>query len=277
MQISMQTDFLLGEPGLELLRMTTTRILPPLRSWSKKSSNLCISDEILTYWQNNDIITVLADIGMYDKMLYNTLDTAEKEQERELKSAYFKKRFVVSRSVLKNILFAGLGMQNTVLIRDKNGRVRVRNRPDIFISLSYSGPCIAVTVGKRKIGSDIEIVRPVGLRKIRSSPLFDGVTSGDGEVDNQHLLHVWTLLEAYAKFHDISLYPMIKDRFFSPDTHFVSYLIDQRFILSLASDSDALNDTLLWIDPACRLVPSSAGKKAACSPSRPDGDTYVRA
>jgi hypothetical protein len=133
-------------------------------------------------------------------------------------------------------------------------------------------------VGKRKIGSDIERVRPVEMRKIRSSPLFGEVTEGTGKEDhNQHLLHIWTLLEAYAKFHDMSLYPLTHDRFFLPDTHFVSYLIDQRFILSLASDARSVKDILLWIDPACWRVSSSAGKKAAISPPLSGGDTCVRA
>jgi len=232
------------------------------------------------YWQKNDILTFLADLDMYDPSLYPTLDAAEKEQERQFKSEYFKKRFTVSRSILRLILHHIVGTENNadiVLTREKNGRISVRNRQDIFISLSYSDSCIAVTVGRRKIGSDIERVRPMNIMKSRSSPLFDSLTSGHGKEHNQHLLHVWTLLEAYAKFHDMSLYPLTKDRFFLPDTHFVSYLIDQDSILTLASDSRPMKDTLLWIDPTCRLASSCAGKKTACSPPLPDGDTYVRA
>ena len=145
------------------------------------------------------------------------------------------------------------------------------------MSLSYTGSCIAITVGKRKIGSDIERVRPMALRKIRSIPLFNSVTGRTGKDQNKKPLHIWTLLEAYAKFHDMSVYPLTQDRFFLPGTHFVSYCIDQRFILSLASDARPMKEILLWIDPACKLASSSAGKKAAISPPLPDGDTYVRA
>ena len=269
-----------GEIRLEIKCTATTEILPPIRSWSKKSRNRCLFDEIPIYWQNNDVITFLADIGMYDASLYHTLNDAEKEQERQFKSAYFKQRFAVSRSILRHILYRIPGTENDadiVLTREKNGRVCVRNRPDIFISLSYSGSSIAVTVGKRKIGSDIEMVRPLTSTKIQSSPLFAGLAGGSGKGHNRHLLHIWTLLESYAKFHDMSFYPLTKERFFLPDTHFVSYLTDQRSILSLASDSRPMKDTLLWIDPACRLASSRSGKKAACSPPLPEGDTYVRA
>jgi 4'-phosphopantetheinyl transferase len=216
---------------------------------------------------------------MYDAARYQYLDAAEKEQVLRFKSEYFKKRFTVSRSILRQILNSIPGTENNadiVLTREKNGRISVRDRQDICISLSYSGSCIALTVGKRKIGSDIERVRPVEVRKIRSSPLFAGGTGGNGKDQNQHLLHVWTVLEAYAKFHDMSLYPLTQDRFFLPDAHFVSYLIDQRSILSLASDSRPIKDTLLWMDPGCGLVPCGGENTATGSSPLINGDAYVR-
>ena len=265
---------------MELRCDTVTAIPPPLLSWSKNPENLCSLEEIPVHWQKNDVLTFLADVGMYDATLYHDLDAAEKEQEQQFKSEYFKKRFTVSRNILRLVLHHIPGIGNNadiVLTKEKNGRVGVNTRPDIFISLSYSGSCIAITVGKRKIGSDIERVRPMALRKIQSFPLFNSVTGRTGKDQNKKLLHIWTLLESYAKFHDMSVYPLTHDRFLSPGTHFVSYLIDQRFILSLASDAKPIKDTLLWIDPAFWLASSGAGKNAAISSPLCDGDTYVRA
>ena len=262
---------------LESLCTAMTAISPPLRAWSKHLENRCAPDEIPAYWKTHDVLTFLADTGMYDASLYQGLDSAEKEQVLHFKSDYFKKRFAVSRSILRLILHHIPGTKNNadiILNKQKNGRIRVNTRQDIFISLSYSGSCIALTVGKRKIGSDIERVRVVNIMKIRSSPLFENLKSGNGKSRNQHLLHVWTLLEAYAKFHDMSLYPLVKDRFFLPDAHFVSYCIDQRSILSLASDSRSMKDTLLWIDPETF---SSGVKDTICPSSIFGGDTYVRA
>ena len=256
-----------------------TAIPPPLTSWSKHPQNRCVPDEIPAYWQKSEVITFLADTGMYDASQYHTLDAAEKERVLQFKSAYFKKRFVVSHSILRHILhhIPGTGNRADMLMQEKNGRIRVRDRPDIFVSLSYSGSCIAVSVGKRKIGSDIERVRLMELRKIRSSPLVDSLPSGNGKADNQRLLHLWTLLEAYAKFHDMSVYPLTQDRFFLPDTQFVSYCIDRHAIVSLAYEGIPLKDTLLWMDPGCGLASWGAEEKAACLPLLPDGDTYVRA
>ena len=52
---------------------------------------------------------------------------------------------------------------------------------------------------------------------LRSSPLFEGADRGKREGrSNQRLLHLWTLLEAYAKFHDMSVYPLTGTGFFCP-------------------------------------------------------------
>jgi len=266
--------------GLESLCTAITALPPPLRAWSKHPENLCVPDEIPAYWQKNDVITFLADTGMYDASLYQGLDDAEKERFLQFKSDYFKKRFTVSRSLIRHILhhIPGTGnIADVILMKEKNGRIRINNRQDIFTSLSYSGSLIALSVGKRKIGSDIERVRPLDIKKIWSSPLFDNQKTGNGKLRNQHLLHVWTLLEAYAKFHDMSLYPLREDRFFLPDAHFVSYLIDQRSILSLASDAQPMKDTLLWIDPTAGLASCVVENKATGSSTLIDGDTYVRA
>ena len=255
-----------------------TAIPPSLKTWSKCPQNRYSPDEFPAYWKTHDVITVLADTGMYDETRYHCLDTAEKEQHRQLKSDYFKKRFTVSRSLLRQILPLVPGMENgagIVMTREKNGRIRINNRPDIFISLSYSGAFIALTLGKRKVGSDIGMVHPRDIRKIRTRPLLDSLTGGIGRNQDQRLVHAWTLLEAYAKFRDMSLYPLTRDRFSLSDAHFVSYCIDSCAILSLAYEGASLQDSLLWIDPGCG---SSRGREsmAAGSPL-PYGGTNVRA
>jgi len=265
--------------GLESPCTDMTALPPPLIPWSKHPENRCAPDEIPAYWKTHDVLTFLADTGMYDASQFQGLDSAEKEQVLQFKSDYFKKRFAVSRSLVKCILrhIPGTGNRDDIVLsRGKKG-ILVDGRQDIFISLSYTGSCIAITMGKRKIGSDIERVRPVDIRKLGASPLFDNLMSGNGKNHNQHLLHGWTLVEAYAKLRDMSLYPLVENRFFLPDAHFVSYLIDRRSILSLAYDSRPMKDILLWVDPGSRPAASFAGRKAACLPPLPDGDTYVRA
>ena len=89
-------------------------------------------------------------------------------------------------------------------------------------------------MAKRKIGSDIETVQPADLRKIRSSPLFDPSKCKNKKEESIHSLHLWTLVEAYAKLRDRNPYPLLNSSSLLPDAGFVSYCIDRKFILSLA-------------------------------------------
>ena len=97
---------------MEPLCTPNTAIPPSLRPWSKLPGNRCVPDEIPAYWKTHDVITFLADVGMYDAVRCHTLDTAEKEQQRRFKSDYFKRRFVVSRSLIRQILPCIPGTEN---------------------------------------------------------------------------------------------------------------------------------------------------------------------
>jgi 4'-phosphopantetheinyl transferase len=251
----------------------------PFRAWSKHPENRCAPDEIPAYWKTHDVLTFLADTGMYNASLYQGLDSAEKEQVLQFKSDYFKKRFAVSRSLVKCILrhIPGTGNRDDIVLSRAKKGILVDGRQDIFMSLSYTGSCIAITVGKRKIGSDIERVRPVNIMKIRSSPLFDGSKCRNKKEESLQALHVWTLVEAYAKLRDRTPYPLLNSSGLLHDTSFVSYCVDQQAILSLAYEGTPMKDTLLWIDPGCRLASCGVENKADSLPPLIDGDTYVRA
>lgn len=252
-------------------------ILPPIKPWSGNTQNRCAFDAIPTYWKGFDVITFLADLGMYHPNLTNFLDDGEKEQEQKFKTEYFKKRFTISRSIIKLILFHILGTGNIsdiVLSKKKNGRLIVRGRKDLYISLSYSGTSIALSVGKRKFGSDIEMLRPVQIRKITSSPLFIDTHYRNGKEHSRTVLHLWTLVEAYSKLHTRNPYQILKYPMLPDDARFVSYCINQHAIFSLAFRSDLTSDALLWIDPETLF---SGIKNAACSSTTSGGDTYVRA
>jgi len=254
-----------------------TAILPPLQTWSGNTQNRCRFDKILTYWKACDVITFLADLGMYNASLYNFLDDREKEREQKFKTDYFKKRFTISRSIIKlilmNILDTG-NISDIVLNKKKNGRILVRGRQDMYISLSYSGTCIALSVGKRKFGSDIEVLRPVEIRKIKSCPLFYDTNCRNGKEQIRNVFHLWTVVEAYAKLYARNPYQILNYRVLPDDAHFVSYCINHHSILSLAFSSDQMRDALLWIDPGTF---SQAITNAACSSTISDGDTHVRA
>jgi 4'-phosphopantetheinyl transferase len=257
-----------------------TSITRPIKTWVGNISTRCVFNEILNYWKAYDVITFLVDLGIYHPSLFNFLDDREKKQEQELKSDYFKKRFTISRSILKHILLnicETEKISDINLVKKKNGRIVVKGKQDICISLSYSGTCIALSVGKRKIGSDIEEIRPVSIKKIRSSPLFNHMNYRNEKERIRHFLHVWTLIEAYAKLHDKNPYPYLNYKFLPEEGHFVSYCINQRLILSLAFSSDQLKDIVLWLDPECSETLFSVIKNAAWSSNFTEENTHVRA
>jgi 4'-phosphopantetheinyl transferase len=224
---------------------------PHLISWKATNANRCTPERILPCWKDNDTLTLLVDLGVYRPSFSTFLDNREKEHELSYKSSVSRERFVVSRIILKHVLRCILrapALSDIILIRKKYGRIHVKDFPEIFVSLSYSGTCISMTVGKKKIGSDIEVVRPVDIRKIKSCPLFYDTVSRDEKECSRHILQIWTLLEAYAKLYDRSAYACLSEKDFPPDVNFVSYCINSTSVFSLASGPGQRRDALLWLD-----------------------------
>jgi 4'-phosphopantetheinyl transferase len=213
--------------------------------------NQCFFEEIPVYWEKNDVITFLVDLGMYHPLLCDILDNREKEQVQKIKTEYFKKRFTVSRSILKHILQHILGANDPsdiLLGKEKKGRIILRNRADICISLSYSGPCIAITVGKQKIGSDIEVLRPIKDNKIAFCPIFINYRCLDNKKHIRQVIHVWTLVESYAKLYDENPYSFLNHNAVFKEVNLVSYCINKHLILSLASGKKQFTESLVWLD-----------------------------
>jgi len=229
-------------------------ITPIIKPWSQDNLNRCAFDEIPSYWEVYDVLTFLVELEVYVPSLYHVLNDFEKEQEHEFKTEYFKKRFTVSRSINKFILQNILKTQaisDIDLSMKINRRIIVKNRQDIFISQSYSGTYIAISIGKRKIGSDIEAICPARIKNNNSYPLFNDMNYRSEKERIRTFLHKWTMIEAYAKLHDKNPYPYLNSAFLPEDAHFISYCINQHSILSLAFRQHTLKDIVLWIDPRC--------------------------
>ena len=105
-----------------------------------------------------------------------------------------------------------------------------------------------ITLGKQKIGCDIEVVRPVKAHKIVTCRLFsDSLHAGDREFFRT-VIHGWTLVESYAKLYDENPYLLLNSCSLSEDTNFVSYCINNHLILTLASGKKQITDILVWLD-----------------------------
>jgi phosphopantetheinyl transferase len=227
--------------------------LPPLIPWNATAANRCTLEQIIPHWKDNETLTFFVDHGVCHPSFRTFLDAGEKEQELRYKTDVSRTRFVVSRTLLKHILKPVLDTptpSDVILHKKKYGRILIKDVPGLFISLSYSGTSLAITIGKQKIGSDIEVLRTVDIRKIRTHPLFyrSGVLAEKDRT--RHFLQVWTLLEAYAKLRDRNTYACLAENNFPPEVNFVSYCINNASIFSLAFGPDTGKHALLWLDPA---------------------------
>lgn len=260
-------------PEMQDITMTPPRV-PPILPWSGEAADRYTADQMVKYWQSCDVITFIIDLGVYHASLGDFLDHNEKVRVEEFRSAYFKKRFTVSRWLIRQILASLSGTENVsdiVLVRRKEGGIEVKDHKEVHMSLSYSGSCMALSLGKRKLGCDIEVLRPTGIKKTLSCPLFGDVNCAN---DSRNFLHRWTLLEAYAKLHDKNPYSLLNSGVLFQDVHFVSYCLDRYAILSLALDSDRQKDILIRLDPeTCK-----AFRPLTSLPQQnQEGTTHVRA
>jgi 4'-phosphopantetheinyl transferase len=205
----------------------------------------------MSYWLAYDAITFLIDIGMYKPAFHDFLTDEEKEYELRFKPVISRRRFVVSRAILKHILakiLPKIKFNDIVLIRDNDGRIHVKDKPHVYICLSYYGTSIVITVGNIKIGSDIVRVRPLLDKKITASPIFCDYQCAQGEEGIRMVIHIWTLVESYAKLYDTNPYPLLNSCLPFKNAEFLSYYIDQHMIFSLASIQKNLTDVLVWLD-----------------------------
>lgn len=227
-------------------------VLPPLRPWSRDADTRCAFGDVTSFWTTHEAVSFLVDIGVYRPSLHALLTRDERERERRFRPAVSRQRYVVSRCVLKRILVeiqSEERVANIVLSRNADGRIRVDGRPDVYVSLSYSGRSIAITVGKRKLGSDLEDMRPVRDAKITASPAYRAYPPPRGAGHTQQVIHVWTLLESCAKLFDRNPYPLLDRRTPFSRADFVSYCVERRAIFSLASAPGRLDTVLVWLDP----------------------------
>lgn len=210
-------------------------------------------DNISHLWEQNDILILLINLDSYNILSTEHLDRTEKEHLERLKTSYFKKRYIVSRIVLKYALkyipgcllkdqsVSGIGTYN-----DEHGKVHIRNHKELHICISYTGNIISLAISKVEVGIDIELkklISPGKVLKYLQTPALK--TEGFGnELD---FLTVWTLKEAYCKFSNKSMLSSLnKELDFSSVFH-SSYILNNKYILSVITDTNpcALNISCL--------------------------------
>lgn len=189
-------------------------------------------------WESGSVITVLADMDNYDDSNMLFLDSAEKQRVGELKTEYFRKRFILSRTFLKLLIGTTLNRNSPCeisLYKDQKGKIHVREHNEFNICISYTENIIAMGISKPEIGIDIEkrIKRKCGNFSKRSSVSCDHVTDKDSE-----FLTIWTLKEAYCKFANEKICSYIKKEPEFENIWCLNYMIEGNYILAIVADSE---------------------------------------
>jgi 4'-phosphopantetheinyl transferase len=193
----------------------------------------------LHLWKETDLLIFFVDLDNYDALSTEFLNNAEKEELEKLQTFYFKKRFIVSRMVLKSILCSLFNMESPREVstyKNRDGEVRILNHEELYICLSYSENIAVLAISKVKIGIDIEILRPLELKNtlkyLYNTPFYIDKSAGDTD-----LLKAWTLKEAYCKFSNKGMLSSLNKE---PELNNVSYfnfILDGRYVFSIVTES----------------------------------------
>ena len=200
-------------------------------------------------WKQNNILILLVDLDNYNVLSTEYLDETEKEEMDIFKTSYFKKRYIVSRKVLKYIICCLFNEQSISTIstyKDEYGRVHVRGHEELHICLSYAGNIASLAISKIKVGIDIELKKLFSPKKISRYLHKPILRTKDSESDHE-LLIVWTLKEAYSKFSNKSMLANLNKELDLSSVCHSSYILNEKYILSVITcvDSHDLNISFL--------------------------------
>jgi 4'-phosphopantetheinyl transferase len=186
-------------------------------------------------WEQNDILILVVDLDNYNVLSTEYLDENEKEERDIFKTSYFKKRYIVSRKVLKYIIYCLFKEQSISTIstyKDEYGKVHVRGHEDLHICLSYAGNIASLAISKIKVGIDIELEKLFPPKKIFRY-LHKPILRTKYPENDHDLLIVWTLKEAYSKFSNKSMLVNLNKELDLSSVFHSSYILNEKYILSV--------------------------------------------
>lgn len=224
-------------------------------------------EDIPHLWEQNDILIFLINLDNYNvladdvlktnNILTDHLDVEEKEHLESLKTSYFKKRYIVSRIVLKCVLkyvlkdIPGCILKDQCLsdigtYNDEYGKVHIRNHKELHICISYTENIVSLAISKVEVGIDIELkksISPGKVLKYLQTPALKAEDFGN-ELD---FLTAWTLKEAYCKFSNKSMLTSLNKELDLGSIFHSSYILNNKYILSVITDANphALNISCL--------------------------------
>jgi 4'-phosphopantetheinyl transferase len=194
-------------------------------------------------WEQNDILILLINLKNYNLLNTEYLDLSEKKHLESLKTSYFRKRYIVSRNVLKYIiqnipgcLRKDQSISEIGTYSDEYGKIHIRNYRELHICISYTGNIISLAISKVEVGIDIELKRLISPGKVLKYLTPDLKTENfEHQLD---FLIVWTLKEAYCKFSNKSMLSVLNKELDLSSIFHSSYVLNSKYILSVITDKN---------------------------------------
>jgi 4'-phosphopantetheinyl transferase len=186
-------------------------------------------------WQQSDVLIFLVNLDDYDIFSTNYLNKVEMKFLEGLQTSYFKKRYIISRSVLKHILCDIIRERSASGIstyKDGYGRVCIHDHSDLYICISYTQSIAVLAISKIEIGIDIELGRTLAL-KSNLKNLNTKPSLTDEPINETDLLKIWTLKEAYSKFSNKNMHLIFSKKLDLSDVSYSTYVLDNKYILSV--------------------------------------------
>ena len=188
-------------------------------------------------WEQNDILILLVDLDNYNVLNTEYLNETEREEIDIFKTSYFKKRYIVSRKVLKYIIYCLFKEQDISTIsiyKDEYGKVHAQGHEELHICLSYTGNIASLAISKIKVGIDIELKKLFYPKKI-SRYLHKSILRTSDSENDPDLLILWTLKEAYSKFSNKSMLANLNKELDLRSIFHSSYILNEKYILSVVT------------------------------------------
>lgn len=203
------------------------------------SPSLVSLDEIPHLWQHSDVLIFLVDLNDYDTLNTGYLSSIELESLARLKTSHFKRRYIISRTVLKRILCNVTGESSASGIstyKDGDGRVCILNNSELYICISYTESVVALAISKVEVGIDIELEKRLAL-KSNLKNLSMKLLSTDETISDTDLLKIWTLKEAYSKFSNNRMHLIFNKKLDLSSVNYRTFILNEKYILSVITRS----------------------------------------
>lgn len=195
-------------------------------------------EQVFDLWKENDVLIFMIYLDDYPCPTADHLNEVERMHLDSLKTEHFKKRYIISRLILKYL--SGFLKEKTwssiFTIKDKHGRVHVCDHRDLHVCIAYTKNIIALAISKIDLGMDIEVIKSRSVTSISKS-IDRSLPDNSPSTNTSDFLVMWTLKEAYCKLSNETMFSNLNRKLDLSDVYHSSYIIDAEYLLALVTKS----------------------------------------